>query len=107
MRQSSADKIACVADAMYFAKRPLPKFLYQRYENGTGPALTLRNNERAFQNIAFMPRAAVQFPKRELTTRILGQEVSMPVVLAPVGGCVPEPPARASWWWPGPLARPE
>jgi isopentenyl diphosphate isomerase/L-lactate dehydrogenase-like FMN-dependent dehydrogenase len=86
MRSSSADKLECVADAMYFAKRRLPKFLYQRYENGTGLALTLENNQKAFQDVAFLPRAAVQFPNIELKTTILGSEISMPIVLGPVGG---------------------
>lgn len=86
MWRSPAAKIECVADAIHFAQRRLPKFLFQRYENGTALALTLRNNERAYEQVSFMPNAAVQFPAIDISTRVLGHDLSMPVILGPVGG---------------------
>jgi isopentenyl diphosphate isomerase/L-lactate dehydrogenase-like FMN-dependent dehydrogenase len=78
-------KVQSVEDARYFAERRLPKFLYQLYESGTGPGVTLRDNVAAFEKIAFMPRAAVSFPERSQKTTVVGHEVSTPVLLAPVG----------------------
>src|SRR4029077_11087746 len=40
---------------------------------------------RAFSDIQFLPRQAVAFDQCDLRTRVLGQEISLPVMLAPVG----------------------
>ncbi|RYE43541.1 MAG: alpha-hydroxy-acid oxidizing protein [Hyphomicrobiales bacterium] len=78
-------KIQSVADARYFMKRTLPTFLDRMYENGTGLGATLKNNVRAFEDVSFLPQAAVSHKKRGLSTTLLGHQISMPVVLAPVG----------------------
>jgi len=74
-----------VDDARYFAERRLPKFLYQSYEAGSGTGVTLRANVQAFEEVWFRPRAAVFFRERDCHTRVLGHEISMPVMVAPVG----------------------
>lgn len=79
-------KIQSWDDARYFARRRLPEFLYRMFENGTGAAVTQRDYESVYGQIAFLPRAAVEFKKRVQSTTLLGHPIDLPVVLQPVGG---------------------
>jgi isopentenyl diphosphate isomerase/L-lactate dehydrogenase-like FMN-dependent dehydrogenase len=45
----------------------------------------LRENCRAFEDVTFRPRGAVSVPTCDLSTRVLGFDISLPVLLAPVG----------------------
>ncbi len=83
---STAQKITSVTAAKYYMDRRIPKFLSQRYEGGSGRAVTLRRNVDAFDEITFRPRAARGFEKQELATTVLDTEISMPVMIAPTGG---------------------
>ncbi len=47
--------------------------------------ITLRENSRAFDDIAFRPLSAVETPAPDLRTTVLGTPLSMPMILAPVG----------------------
>jgi isopentenyl diphosphate isomerase/L-lactate dehydrogenase-like FMN-dependent dehydrogenase len=86
MRQSKTVKaIQNFEDARYFAHRRLPRFLYHRYEAGSAQGLTLERNVAAFEEVQFRPKAATFSSKRDLRTTVLGTEVSMPVLLAPIG----------------------
>jgi len=78
-------RIQSVEDARYFAKRRVPKSLFQLFEAGSGAGVTARLNEKAFEDVLFRPRAAVSHPQRELGTTVLGHEISMPVIVSSVG----------------------
>jgi len=67
------------------AKRRLPRMVYERVAGGSAP-LTQRVNTKVFDEIAFHPKAAVVFEDRDLRTTVLGDEISMPVMLASPGG---------------------
>jgi len=82
---SAADRIRTVADAEYLASRRLPRFLYENYVAGSGAGITLRNNVEAFERVWFLPRAAVFDSSRDLSTTVLGKEISLPVILSSVG----------------------
>lgn len=75
-----------IADAIHLARRRLPLGLYQMVEGGTGLGVTARENERAFQDIEFLPKAAVYHPARDQATSLLGHPLSVPFVVAPTGG---------------------
>lgn len=47
--------------------------------------MTLRRNEEAFAAVELRPRAAVRVGRPSLTTKVLGEELSLPVLLAPCG----------------------
>jgi isopentenyl diphosphate isomerase/L-lactate dehydrogenase-like FMN-dependent dehydrogenase len=68
------------------AARKLPPTLFEDMVNGTGRGHTARANEAAFDQVDLVPRAAVGWESRSLATTVLGAEVSMPVLAAPVGG---------------------
>jgi isopentenyl diphosphate isomerase/L-lactate dehydrogenase-like FMN-dependent dehydrogenase len=67
------------------AQRVMPPVLFHDMVNGAGRSTTARANENSFDAIELIPRAAVGWPERSLTTTVLGAEVTMPVLLAPVG----------------------
>ncbi|MEQ3552721.1 alpha-hydroxy acid oxidase [Pseudonocardia nematodicida] len=67
------------------ARRVLPPVLFEDMVNGTGRSRTARANETAFDRVDLVPRAAVGWPERSLRTTVLGAEVSMPVLVSPLG----------------------
>jgi len=58
---------------------------YDYTESGSWSESTFRDNTDAFDKIKFRQRVLVNMENRSLTTSLLGQQVSMPVALAPVG----------------------
>lgn len=82
MRSSSLVNIEDIRQAAW---RRLPKVVFDYLDGGAEAETTLRENTRAFSDIQFLPRQAVAFDQCDLRTRVLGQEISLPVVLAPVG----------------------
>jgi len=83
--QNQVDKIQSVEDARIMAERRVPKALFQMFSGGSGPSISLRLNEQAFEEVLFRPHAAVFHPERELKTTLLGHDISMPVILSSVG----------------------
>jgi isopentenyl diphosphate isomerase/L-lactate dehydrogenase-like FMN-dependent dehydrogenase len=80
-----ATRMESVGDAHYFAERRVPRGIFQMFEAGSGSNVTMRENRRAFEEVMFRPRAAVFDPGRELSTTVLGHEISMPVIVSSVG----------------------
>lgn len=68
------------------AARVLPRALLDDMLAGAGRGVTAAANEDAFDDVHLLPRAAVGWESRDLATTVLGAPVSMPVLLAPVGG---------------------
>src|SRR3954462_15844941 len=67
------------------ARRRLPRSVFDYIDGGAEGEVTLRENVRAFEDITFRPRCAVDTAAPDLRTTVLGTPVSMPVILAPVG----------------------
>jgi isopentenyl diphosphate isomerase/L-lactate dehydrogenase-like FMN-dependent dehydrogenase len=82
MRSSSVVNIEDIRQAAW---QRLPKVVFDYLDGGAEIETTLRENTRAFSDIQFLPRQAVAFDQCDLRTRVLGQEISLPVMLAPVG----------------------
>jgi isopentenyl diphosphate isomerase/L-lactate dehydrogenase-like FMN-dependent dehydrogenase len=72
-------------EANRLAGKRLPPSLYKDMFGGAGRGLTNRANAEAFDQVTFVPRAAVAWANRDLRTTVLGTSISMPVILAPVG----------------------
>jgi isopentenyl diphosphate isomerase/L-lactate dehydrogenase-like FMN-dependent dehydrogenase len=79
------DRAATVADVRRIARRRLPRPVFDLVDGAAGEELTMRRNEAAFSEIRFRPRAFADVAGRDLRTSVLGQPVSMPVLLAPTG----------------------
>ncbi|CAN5207016.1 mycofactocin biosynthesis FMN-dependent deaminase MftD [soil metagenome] len=74
-----------VAEAQRRAKKRLPKSVYGALVAGSQQGLTLRDNIAAFGELGFVPRVAELPRERELSTRVLGQDISLPVIISPTG----------------------
>jgi L-lactate dehydrogenase (cytochrome) len=74
-----------VADLRRLAERRLPRAVFDYIDGGAEAEVTLRENSRAFEDIALRPRSAVATPSCDLSTDVLGTKLSLPLLLAPVG----------------------
>ena len=74
-----------IEDLRELARRRLPRIVFNYIDGGADGEWTLRENRRAFDAITFRPHQAVAVPACDLRTRVLGTELSMPLLLAPVG----------------------
>jgi heme/flavin dehydrogenase (mycofactocin system) len=74
-----------VAVAQRRAKRRLPKSVYGALVAGSENGITLRDNLTAFQELGFAPHTAGQSAERDLTTLVMGQTLSLPVLISPTG----------------------
>ncbi|ANF57102.1 alpha-hydroxy acid oxidase [Halotalea alkalilenta] len=77
--------ITCIEDLRRLAKRRVPKMFYDYADSGAWTESTYRANQTAFEEIKFRQRVMVDMDDRRLTSEMLGQQVSMPVALAPTG----------------------
>jgi len=81
-----ADKwFETVAIAQQRAKKRLPKSVYQALVAGSEKGLTSQDNLSAFDELGFAPHIADLPNERHMGVRVMGQELSMPVVLSPTG----------------------
>ncbi|HMD38736.1 MAG TPA: alpha-hydroxy acid oxidase [Candidatus Acidoferrum sp.] len=74
-----------ISDLRRMAQRRLPRAVFDYLDGGADDEVTMRENERAFQDIIFRPRQAVSFRDCNLDVRVLSHELSFPAMLAPVG----------------------
>ncbi|HLS56802.1 MAG TPA: alpha-hydroxy-acid oxidizing protein, partial [Zeimonas sp.] len=77
--------ITCIEDLRLLAKRRVPKMFYEYADSGAWTESTYRANETDFAPIRLRQRVAVDIDKRSLVSTMVGQPVSMPIALAPVG----------------------
>lgn len=74
-----------IEDLRELARRRVPRIVFNYIDGGAEDEWTLRENRRAFEAVTFRPRQAIAVPVSDLRTRVLGTELSMPILLAPVG----------------------
>lgn len=77
--------IVNIDDFREAARRRLPRPVFEYIDGGAEGEVTLRENVRAYEDISFHPRSAVDTPSPDLGTTVLGTTLSLPVILAPVG----------------------
>ncbi|NIH84444.1 pre-mycofactocin synthase MftD [Amycolatopsis granulosa] len=74
-----------VAEAQRRARKRLPKSVYGALVAGSERGVTLDDNVAAFAELGFAPHVAGLSDKRELSTTVLGQPISLPVIISPTG----------------------
>jgi isopentenyl diphosphate isomerase/L-lactate dehydrogenase-like FMN-dependent dehydrogenase len=74
-----------VAIAQERAKKRLPKSVYGALVAGSEKGLTVSGNVEAFGELGFAPHVIGAIEKRDLATTVMGQEISLPVVISPTG----------------------
>src|SRR6056297_2367014 len=77
--------ITSIADLKRIYRRRVPKMFYDYAESGSWTEQTFRENTTDFDRIYLKQRVAIDMTGRNLATQMIGQDVAMPVGLAPVG----------------------
>ncbi|MCS4292091.1 L-lactate dehydrogenase (cytochrome) [Comamonas sp. BIGb0152] len=78
-------KITCIEDLRVVAEKRVPRMFYDYADSGSYTQGTYRDNEAAFHKIKLRQRVAVNMEGRSTRSTMVGQEVSMPVAIAPTG----------------------
>jgi len=74
-----------VAEAQRRARRRLPKSVYGALIAGSERGLSYDDNTAAYGELGFAPHVADLSAKRDQATRVMGQDISMPVLISPTG----------------------
>lgn len=74
-----------VAIAQQRAKRRLPKSAYSSLISASEKGITVSDNVEAFGELGFAPHVVGAPAKRDMATSVLGQDISMPVLISPTG----------------------
>jgi len=82
---SALDRALTIEDLRRIAQRRVPKQFYDYVDSGAYTEGTYRANEEDFKKITFRQRVAVNLEDRNLSSTLLGQPVSLPIAIAPVG----------------------
>ena len=77
--------ITCIDDLHRLYKRRVPKMFYDYAETGSWTEQTFRDNTSDFAKIRLRQRVATDMAGRSTAAKMVGQDVKMPVSLAPVG----------------------
>ncbi|WP_292025027.1 alpha-hydroxy acid oxidase, partial [Maritimibacter sp. UBA3975] len=77
--------ITTIEDLKHLYRRRAPRMFYDYCESGSWTEQTFRENTSDFDQIRLRQRIAVDMTNRSTATQMIGQDVAMPVALAPVG----------------------
>jgi len=75
----------CIEDLRVLARRRVPRMFYDYVDSGSWTESTYRANEADLQDIRFRQRVAMNVEGRSTRTQMIGEDVAMPVALAPIG----------------------
>jgi L-lactate dehydrogenase (cytochrome) len=78
-------RVVTIADLRELARRRLPELVFNYIDGAAEEEITLGLNREAFTEVTFRPRQCVGVPACDLKTTVLGTELSLPFLLAPVG----------------------
>ncbi|OLP01747.1 alpha-hydroxy-acid oxidizing enzyme [Mycolicibacterium porcinum] len=74
-----------VAIAQQRAKKRLPKSAYSSLISASEKGVTVSDNVESFAELGFAPHVIGATEKREMATTVMGQDISMPVIISPTG----------------------
>ncbi|MDO4435928.1 MAG: alpha-hydroxy acid oxidase [Cardiobacteriaceae bacterium] len=78
-------KITCVEDLRKVARCKVPKMFFDYVRSGSWTENTIRHNSSDFDEIKFKQKILVDMTNRTLETKMVGEDVKMPVAIAPTG----------------------
>src|ERR1700728_783794 len=84
-RSVASPRVVSIADLRTIAQRRVPASVFDYLDGGAEGEVTLRENTRVYEDVTFRPRHAVAFDQCNLRTRVLGFDLALPFLLAPVG----------------------
>ena len=74
-----------VDDFREAARRRLPKMVWDFVDGGADGELAVRANRTALEEILFEPRFLVDVADRDISTKVFGEPVRLPLILSPSG----------------------
>jgi isopentenyl diphosphate isomerase/L-lactate dehydrogenase-like FMN-dependent dehydrogenase len=83
--QRRAARAVNIEDLRKLARRKLPRVVFDYLDGGADAEVTLGDNRRSWDHVLFRPRQAVRLPKVDTRTTVLGCDLAVPFLLAPVG----------------------
>jgi L-lactate dehydrogenase (cytochrome) len=79
--------MTCIEDLRHTARRRVPRAFFDYAEGGSYAEQTLNANRTDLEGIKLRQRILVDVANRTTATTILGEPVSLPLALAPIGLC--------------------
>lgn len=83
--KAEAQEFKSLQEIVYTARRKLTRELWDHLSGGSDSETTLRRNRYGLDQLALRQRVLVDVSEVDITTTLLGQKLSSPVFLAPVG----------------------
>ncbi|KAK0179652.1 hypothetical protein PV327_005386 [Microctonus hyperodae] len=77
------EQLVCIDDFEKLALNILTPSVRDYYKSGAGDEITLKWNREAFRKYKIRPRVLTDVSKRDISTVILGEKISMPLGIAP------------------------
>ena len=77
--------VTCIEDLRQLARRRVAKAIFDYVDRGSYSEATLRANRADLEALTLRQRVAIDVDRRSTRTTLIGQDVSMPVALAPTG----------------------
>src|SRR6476659_1426644 len=74
-----------VGFAQQMAKKRLPKSVYAALLGASEKGVTVADNVDAFAELGFAPHVIGATEKRDMATTVMGQDISLPVIISPTG----------------------
>jgi isopentenyl diphosphate isomerase/L-lactate dehydrogenase-like FMN-dependent dehydrogenase len=84
-RERRIERVLNVAEMRALARRRLPGAVFDVIDGGAADEITVRANCSAFEDVWLRPRALADVSTRSVATTVLGETISMPLMLAPCG----------------------
>ena len=85
-----------VAEAQRRARKRLPSSVYRALLAGSEKGVTLSDNVAAFDELGFAPHIAALSGQRDQATTLMGQPISLPVIISPTGVQAVHPDAEVA-----------
>src|SRR5947209_17954623 len=79
--------VTCIEDLRQTARRKVPRAFFHYAEAGSYSEASLGANREDLERIKLRQRVLVDVSQRDLATSILGEKISLPLALAPIGLC--------------------
>ena len=76
-----------IEDLYKQAKKRVPKMFFEYVDTGSWSGSTYKANSEDFSKINFRQRVAIDLTNRNIKSKLIDQDVSMPIALAPIGLC--------------------
>ena len=79
------ERVVNIEDLRQLARKRVPLPIFDYVDGGADGEVTLRDNRRSWDEVLFRPHNAVHIPKPNLRTSILGCDLTLPMMLGPIG----------------------